>query len=79
MRTIKTAGGVLAIASVIVFVCAGALAIDPGPVTASRILSSGDSNIYTFKIFPQRPIVASRSVSVLDQGPQASLPDTVSF
>jgi CubicO group peptidase (beta-lactamase class C family) len=79
MRAMGIVGRVMALVIVLglVYVAAGIIA--NGPVTTYRMITSGDSNIYTFKIFPQRPVVAGGSVSVLDQGPQASLPGTISF
>ena len=50
-----------------------------GPVTAYRMLTSGDSNIDTYKIFPQRAIATGGSVSVLQQASLANFPTTITF
>jgi CubicO group peptidase (beta-lactamase class C family) len=75
----RIGGSLLALVIVLALVYVGAGVVANGPVTTYRMITSGDSNIYTFKIFPQRPVAAGGSVSVLDQGPQTPLPEQVSF
>ena len=64
-RGIKIGGGLLVLAVLLVLSYIAALAIAVGPVTAYRIETSGDSNINTYKIFPQRAIATGGSVSTL--------------
>src|SRR5271157_2204642 len=61
-RGIKIGAGFLVIVVLLLLSYVAALAIDIGPVTAYRMLSSGDSNIYTYKIFPQRAVATGGSV-----------------
>ena len=49
------------------------------PVTAYRMQTSGDSNINTYKIFPQRPIAPGGSLSLLKQANLANFPSTVTL
>jgi len=55
-RGIKIGAGVLVIAVLLVLSYYAALVIYLGPVTYYRILTNGDSTIYTYNIFPQRPL-----------------------
>jgi hypothetical protein len=73
-------GGVLAVLLVLGYIgYFAALAIDIGPVTAYRIETSGDSNINTYKIFPQRAIATGGSISTLKQASLANFPTTITF
>jgi CubicO group peptidase (beta-lactamase class C family) len=56
-----------------------AVMIAVGPATAYRLATSGGSNIYTYKNFPQRTIARGGSVSSLKQGNIATLPATITF
>lgn len=57
---LRVGGGllVLVVLLVVSYFAANAIALDP--VTAYRMHTSGDSNIYTYTIFPQRAIAPSR-------------------
>lgn len=59
-KGVKIGGGFLVIAVLLWLSYVAALAIDIGPVTAYRMLTSGNSNIYTYTIFPQRAIATDR-------------------
>jgi CubicO group peptidase (beta-lactamase class C family) len=78
-RGIKVGGGVIAFAVLLVLSYIAALLIVLGPVTAYRIATSGDSNINTYKIFPQRAIAHGGPVSALEQGSPATFPPTITF
>ncbi len=78
-RGMKIGGGLLVVAVLLVLSYIAALAIDIGPVTAYRMLTSGDTNIYTYKIFPQRAIATGGSVSALKQASLANFPATITF
>jgi CubicO group peptidase (beta-lactamase class C family) len=78
-RGLKIAGVVLGSAAllIIVWLIAGTIYLDP--VTTYRMLTSGDSNIYTYKIFPQRTIAPGGSISTLKQASLPNFPATVTF
>ncbi len=78
-RGIKIGGGLLVLVVLLVLSYFAALAIAIGPVTAYRIETSGDSNINTYKIFPQRAIATGGSVSTLKQASLANFPTTITF
>jgi CubicO group peptidase (beta-lactamase class C family) len=78
-RGIRIGGGLLGLAVIILLVYVVALALVIGPVTAYRVLTSGDSNINTFKIFPQRPIATGGIVSTLKRASLADFPATIAF
>jgi CubicO group peptidase (beta-lactamase class C family) len=62
---------------VVGYYAAKAIALDP--VTAYRIETSGGSNIYTYKIFPQRAIAPGGSVSTLKQASLENFPSTITY
>lgn len=78
-KGLKMGGVLLGFAALLVagYFTAAAIALDPA--TAYRMLTSGNSNIDTYKIFPQRPVAPSGSVSTLKQATLANFPSTVSF
>ena len=78
-KAMKIGGGLLGLAVLLVLSYLAALAIAIRPVTAYRMLTSGDSNIDTFKIFPQRAIETAGSVSTLKQASLANFPSTITF
>jgi len=78
-RGLKISGFLLGLVALIVVGYFAVFMIHLGPVTAYRMLTSGDSNIYTFKIFPQRPIAASGLISALEQTSPANFPATITF
>jgi len=78
-RGIKIGGGLLVVAVLLVLSYIALLAIDIGPVTAYRMLTSGNSNIYTYTIFPKRAIATGGSVSTLQQASLASFPTTITY
>jgi len=67
------------IAALIFLIYQVAIAVEIGPVTAYRMETSGDSNIYTYKIFPQRAIATGVSVSALKQASLASFPTSITY
>ena len=67
----------LAVLLVLSYVAAELIYLDP--VTAYRIETNGDSNINTYKIFPQRAIATGGSVSVLKTGSLANFPTTITY
>src|SRR6266567_9119648 len=78
-RGMKIGGGLLVVAVLLVLSYVAALAIAIGPVTAYRMLTNLNSNIYTYKIFPQRAIATGGSVSALKQASLANFPETITF
>ena len=78
-RGIRIGAGFLAIVVLLLLSYVAALAIDIGPVTAYRMLTSGDSNINTYKIFPQRAVATGGSGSTLQQAPLANFPTTITY
>jgi len=69
----------LGVAVLLVLSYYAALVIYLGPATYYRILTNGDSNIDTYKIFPQRAIATGGSVSVLPQASLANFPTTITY
>jgi CubicO group peptidase (beta-lactamase class C family) len=78
-RGTKIGGGLLGSALFLVLSYIVAVMIAVGPVTTFRLAAHGGSNIYTYAIFPQRPIARGGPVSTLKQGSLASLPKTITF
>ncbi|MGO8948223.1 MAG: serine hydrolase domain-containing protein [Ktedonobacterales bacterium] len=78
-RGLKIGIGILGSAVLLVLAYAAALVIVLGPVTAYRMMTNLNSNIYTYKIFPARTIAPSGSVSTLKQGSLANFPQTISY
>jgi CubicO group peptidase (beta-lactamase class C family) len=78
-RGMKIGGGLLVVAVLLVLSYVAALAIAIGPVTAYRMLTNLNSNIDTYKIFPQRAIATGGSVSALKQASLANFPETITF
>lgn len=78
-RGIKIGAGVLVIAVLLVLSYVAAAVIYLDPVTAYRMQTSGDSNIYTYQIFPQRAIATGGSVSTLPQASLADFPTTITY
>ena len=78
-RGIKMSAGVLVLAVLLVIGYFAAEVIYLDPVTAYRIETSGGSNIYTFKIFPQRAIATDGSVSTLQHASLANFPTTITY
>jgi CubicO group peptidase (beta-lactamase class C family) len=78
-RGMKIGGGFLVMVVLLVLSYIAAVAIAIGPITAYRMLTSLDSNIYTYKIFPQRAIATGGSVSTLKQASQVNFPTTITF
>ncbi len=78
-RAMRIGGILLGLAALVVvgYFTAKAIALDP--VTAYRMEISGDSNIYTYKIFPQRAVAPSGSVSTLKQASLGNFPTTITF
>jgi CubicO group peptidase (beta-lactamase class C family) len=78
-RGLRIAGGLLGLAVLLVISYFAAAAIAIGPVTEYRMASDGDSNIYSYKIFPQRLIATGTSVSTLKQASLVNFPTTITF
>ncbi len=78
-RGIKIGAGVLVVAVLLVIGYYAAEVIYLDPVTFSRIETSGDSNIYTYQIFPQRAIATGGSVSVLPEASLTNFPTTITY
>ncbi len=78
-RGIKIGAGFLAMALLLVVSYFTALAIYLDPVTAYRMVTSGDSNINTYKIFPQRAVANGGPVSTLNTATLANFPSSVTY
>ena len=78
-RGMKIGGGLLGLAVLLVLSYLAALFIATGPVTAYRMMTTGDSTIDTYTIFPHRAIATGGSVSTLKQGSLANFPATITF
>ncbi len=79
IRGLKLVGCLLGLAALLVVGYFAAEVVYLGPVTAYRIETTGDTNIYTYKIFPQRPVAAGASVSSLKQANSANFPATITY
>src|SRR5215467_5512225 len=78
-RGIKIGGGSLVVLVLLLLSYVAAVAVAIGPVTAYRMLTNLDSNIYTYKIFPQRAIATGGSVSTLQQASLANFPTMITY
>jgi CubicO group peptidase (beta-lactamase class C family) len=78
-RGLKVGGSLLGLAILFVVGWFVAFAIHLRPVTAYRMLTSGDSDIHTYKIFPQRAIAPGGSISTLKQTSLPGFPATITF
>jgi CubicO group peptidase (beta-lactamase class C family) len=78
-RGAKLGGGLVGVGVLLVFLYVAALAVANDPATAYRQVTSGDSNISTYQIFPQRAIAPGGSVSTLQQASLATFPTTITY
>jgi CubicO group peptidase (beta-lactamase class C family) len=78
-RLMQISWGTLGSALFIVLSYFVALIIALGPVTAYRMVTNGDSNVNTYKIFPQRVIARGGPISTLKQENLVNFPTTITY